>query len=800
VGVIKNYKLRIQTFWEKHNFLTESAYAAEKISLLNNRFHRLCNACKGGGIMPFKTVILIALAGFMMFCSALFAAGEIIYDIRVAGNQNIEASLILSAIPLRTGDPLDPEDAAKAIKTLNNLSVFSRVQIDSEPYRDGINLIISVSEYPIVDDVAYEGFSAVKKDKIDELVTLRKGSYWSAQLKNELLRKLKKEYYSKGYQNVSINVRENPLPNNRISLTIRAEEGKKVAVKSIRFTGNEQLDEKDLRKRMKTKTANLFRSGRFEQEKFDTDLVNVIGYYKKNGFIDARIVEWNLNPLDEKTLELLITVEEGVKYRFGSLSVEGNEKFTDEKIISSFTMKEGDAFDQEKFTMQLRSVYSLYWDEGYIYTDIETENIKADDLLNINLKITENTRAKIRQIKIAGNRRTKEKVIRRQLEIAPGDYFRQSQVLRSQNNIYNLGFFEPDIKLDYTPINNNGDIDLSLVVMDKSAGTANGGIGYNSQDKFVGTLSVSQNNLFGNNWSTSLKWEFGGSTQNFEYDFTNPNFYDTNLLLGFNLYHTLKTWSSFYYKINTQGATVRAGLPLPWVNRSRAVFGYSLYAKKYRITNMDAILANAAQNRSLIELDSLGTQITSSINATLSRDTRDNIFFPTTGTQVIMFSEVAGGPLGGDFNYFKQIAQVSWFIETWKKVTLRTKWRFGYVTPYSSSKDVPPDEKFYLGGTGPDGIRGYPDRSIGPSGGGTREIIFSTELGYPLGSDQIVALGFFDAGNSYNRLRDFNFLDLKKGVGAGIRIRSPLGLIGFDYAYNLEGGTWEPHIQFGTTF
>jgi len=144
--------------------------------------------------------------------------------------------------------------------------------------------------------------------------------------------------------------------------------------------------------------------------------------------------------------------------------------------------------------------------------------------------------------------------------------------------------------------------------------------------------------------------------------------------------------------------------------------------------------------------------------------------------------------------------QVNWYAEAWEKLTLRTKWRFGYVAPFGRSDDAPPDEKFYLGGTGVDGIRGFPDRSVGPAGGGTRAIIFSTELGYPIAGDQIIAVGFLDAGNSFNKMRDFNFLNFKKGVGAGIRIRSPFGLIGFDYAYNLNDGGWEPHLQFGTTF
>ncbi|HPK41124.1 MAG TPA: BamA/TamA family outer membrane protein, partial [Candidatus Cloacimonadota bacterium] len=200
-------------------------------------------------------------------------------------------------------------------------------------------------------------------------------------------------------------------------------------------------------------------------------------------------------------------------------------------------------------------------------------------------------------------------------------------------------------------------------------------------------------------------------------------------------------------------------------------------------------------------LDSLGWQNTSAISATVSRDSRDNFYYPTSGSRLILYSELAGGVLGGDFNYFKQIAEASWYTQTFWKLVLRTKWRMGYVTSYGGDKkDVPPDERFYLGGTGADGIRGYGDRSIGPIDGGKRDIIFSTEYTAPISSDQIIGLIFFDAGNSFNTFEEFNFLDFKKGTGLGIRIQSPLGLIGFDFAYNLELKTWEPHFQFGTNF
>jgi len=749
-----------------------------------------------------RRILLCSIFILLLGCLTqnLFAAGETIYEIKVSGAENIDPELVTSALSIHIGDTLDPEAVAKSIRNLYKMGIFSDIQVESEPYRTGVTLLIKIKENPVVSSIEYIGFKVVKQERIDELVNVKVGSYWSEGVKNQLLHKLKNEYALKGFSNADIQIFESRSANNKIGLKVQVDEGKRVSIKQITFAGNSAYEDKTLQKKMKTKPASFLRSGHFEQEKFDTDLQTLTAFYKKNGYIDVVVGPYEVQPLNEKHIEIVINIYEGTKYNFGGISIEGNEFYSAEELKKVFTIKMGEPFDQEVFDNELHNIYAKYFDEGFIYVSIVPNYVKEGDQLIVKLQINENNRARIRQIHITGNKRTKEKVIRRQLEVSPGDYFRQSQVMRSQQNIYNLGFFEQDIRLDYTPVNQEGDIDLQFDVADRSSGTANGGVGYNSQDKFVGQLSVSQNNLFGNNWSSNLSWEFGGNTQNFEFAFTNPNLLDTDILLGSNLYYTKKTWSSFYYEIFTRGAGLRVGRTIPWVDKTRAVIGYSLYSKKYRITEMSSILADSTANATLIELNQLGWRYTSATSLTLSRDTRDNVFFPTKGSQFTLYSEIAGGILGGNFDYFKQIAQVNWYMDTWEKLILRTKWRFCYVTPYGRSDDAPPDEKFYLGGTGADGIRGFPDSSIGPSGGGTRAIIFSTELGYPLGSDQIIAVAFFDAGNSYNKMRDFNFLNFKKGTGLGIRIRSPFGLIGFDYAYNINDGGWEPHLQFGITF
>ena len=208
---------------------------------------------------------------------------------------------------------------------------------------------------------------------------------------------------------------------------------------------------------MKTKPANILRSGRFEQEKFDTDIRNLEAFYKKNGFIDVQIEPQKPRQTGDRSLELIIRITEGQKYTFGSIDVKGNESFTTEAILEYFSLQSGETFDQGKFETQLSKIYMKYFEEGFIYAEIEPDLQKDGSQLNIHLNISEGTRARVRQftsqaISAPG------KVLRRQLEIAPGDYYRQTQLIRTQQNIYNLGFFEPDIKLDYTTINSDGDI------------------------------------------------------------------------------------------------------------------------------------------------------------------------------------------------------------------------------------------------------------------------------------------------------------------------------------------------------
>ncbi|MCD4817968.1 MAG: outer membrane protein assembly factor BamA [Candidatus Cloacimonetes bacterium] len=736
---------------------------------------------------------LIILISIILLSSILFAEENLILDINIEGNRYIETELIQSLLPFEVGDFLTLDKTSKAIKNLYQIGVFNNIEITTADISRGLSVTIIVQEFPLVSDIKFTGNKKIGKRKLKDTIEIQKGSYWSPFAKQEVANKIKEEYKLKGYHLITVDFSVKEVIGTEVEVIVSINEGHKVKIKKIKINGNKLITSKKLLGKLKTKRQSLLRSGKFDQEKFDEDLIKIVEYYNKKGFIDAHVISYE-KKIQDGHYYIDIYLFEGNPYYFGSVFTTGNTKFEDKQIISNFKFEKDDVFNLPKYEKFKQNVNAMYYEEGYIYSVIEEELEKEGERVNIKLNISENVRAKVRKILLTGNRKTKEKVIRRHLAIAPGDYFQQSRVMKSQQNIYNMGFFEPDITLDYQPINSNGDIDLTIKMNDKSSGSANGGIALNSQDGLVGQLAISHNNIFGNSWQAGVKWEFGGKTQNYDFNFTNPYFKDSSTLLGFNLYHTKKIWDT--YSIFTNGASVRVGRPLSFLNYSKIITGYSFYQKKYEI---DSGIDEEDISETLEELSEKGWQNTSSMSLTISRDSRDNYIFPTSGSDFTLYSEIAGGPLGGDFNYFKQIAQVSWFSKTFWEFALKVKWRMGFVTGYNG-KVVPPDERFYLGGTGPDGIRGYADRSVGPREGGLREILFSTEYGFPVAGDQIVSILFFDAGDSYDKFEEFNFWDLKKGVGTGIRIQSPFGLIGFDYAYNLASRRWEPHFQFGTTF
>lgn len=752
--------------------------------------------------MILRNKILLLLVFSLLICSLSLAQQDYNYinKISTEGNINVTDDLIISTSQLETGELYSQDDINTAIKNLYGLGLFKDISIFTRDYEDGLEVVISVKEWPVINSLEILGNEEVKKKTILSEISLGRGEYFSDRRKFKIRNKILALYREEGFQLAAIEFQEEELENNRINLNIEIMEGDEVRIKEIVFNGNKNMPSDELRGEIKTKPKGFFRSGKFELEKFKEDLVRIEDFYKSKGYINAEVLDWNTEYEEDSKLKMVIDVFEGNRYKLSDIAVEGNTRFDENQITSKLDLQKGEVFNEEEFNKKLADVRSMYFEDGYIYSTINRELDTKNDSVDITLNINENTRAKVRKIFIKGNKKTEEKIIRRKLAISPGDYFRQSLIMQTQRNIYNMGFFEPNIGIDYQPINDEGDIDLIFNVKDKVSGNANFGVNYDAINGFVGFISLAHNNLFGEAKKAEVKWEFSGKKQDYDISYTDPYVFNTNLLAGIDIYHTQNQWDDWNYEVHRTGGGFRIGSKIPWLNFSRFTTGFSLTNKEYKILHKDNEVIDELQN-----LVDEGKQISNSMYLSLERDNRNNIFRPSQGSYTKLYTEFAGSILGGNEEYVKQILQTNWHFPLFWKFAFGMKIRLGNIQPIGSADIVPLDEKFYPGGIGPDGIRGYPDRSIEPEDaeGANAEFITSYSINFPLSGDQIVGLAFLDAGNSY---RDFSAINphyLKRGAGVGVRVQTPMGLIGFDYAYGFDrdvNNKWEFHFQFGSTF
>lgn len=752
--------------------------------------------------MYFKTKYLVLfLVGILIFSNCFSQTDyDYINKISVTGNINVTGDLIKSTSQLRVGDIYEKAEINKAIKNIYNLGLFKDITISKNKYEDGVEVVISVDEYAVIENFEVTGNQEIKQKKILSEVKLSKGEYLTGKLKFKMKNAILDLYYEKGFRLATVNFEVEELPNNKVDLTIAIIEGSEVRIKKIIFKGNKNISSKKLLGEMKTKPKGFFRSGKFELEKFEEDLIRIEEFYKSEGYINAKVEDWDKEYNKSSKLILVIDVFEGNQYKLAHIKVKGNTRFKGEQITSQLDLQKGDVFNEEEFNKKLANVRSMYFEDGFIYSSINRQLETNKDSLDITLNINENNRAKVRKIFINGNKKTEEKIIRRKLAVFPGDYFRQSLIMQTQRNIYNMGFFEPNIGIDYQPINADGDIDLIFNVKDKVSGNANFGVNYDAVNGFVGFIKLAHNNLFGQAKKVELTWEFSGSKQNYDISYTDPYVFNSNILAGVDIFHTQNEWTDWNYEVHRTGGGLRAGSKVPWLNFTRFTTGFSYTEKYYEFINEDGTILDQVQ-----DLVDEGKKISNSMYLSLERDNRNNIFRPSQGSYTKFYTEIAGSILGGNEEYLKQTFQTNWHFPLFWEFSFGMKVRMGNILPLGSKDVVPLDEKFYPGGIGPDGIRGYPDRSIEPEDteGANAEFITSYSITVPLSGDKIIGLAFLDAGNSYRDFSAINLQYLKKGAGVGVRVQTPMGLIGFDYAYGFDrdvNNKWEFHFQFGSTF
>jgi outer membrane protein insertion porin family len=795
-----------------------------------------------------------------------------ILGITVEGNKTADASTIISNSGLKLGDEIQltaDQNIMNAIKQLWTLNLFSdiNVYVDKQ-VSDGVFLLIKVKEYPRYEKSLFLGNDAESTSDLQAKVDLQRGQILKPQeenkIKNDILKLYEKDGYlnaqinfenfvyytadtskeditvkwrnekdSTNYQSVKYDLKENSYLNlidkikDRILLVIKINENQKVKVRHIVFKGNKSFSDSDLKSALdnteEAKWWKFWSSADFDPQKFEDDKKSLTTFYQKNGYRDAQVISDSLiYSNDKKDLTILIQVYEGTQYFIRNITWEGGSDIPEKVLVERLNFKTGDVYDYPKFEQNLHGnkdqndVASLYLDNGYLMFNLKTtENKVGSDSMDVNIHIDEHNQFRVGKVIIAGNDKTKDKVIRRELYTIPGEFFNRALLLRSIQQLANLKYFNSEKLYGADGINtslkNDSTVIVTFNVEEKSSDYLNASVGYSGSYGFSGSMGITLSNFsldqpfsLGGGQILSFNWQFGVSNiyRTFTLGFTEPWFMDSPTMVGVEVFDTRQ---EYVYDMSEAGADAKVGRRLRWPDDYFYIQGMLRY-------QYNDILDGAG-------VYSTGVTHQYTAGVTISRKNIDNPVFPSTGSNVSLDGQLSGGwILPGNLNYYKISFLTEWYKQllNTNRVTWYTATEMDYIHELDAftSTHINPFERFMMGGNGLEiatvPLRGYDDRSIGPTSGGDVAIRYTTEIRVAVTMEPVplYLLTFAEAGNVFLNIEHTDPFELRRAAGVGARIMiNPIGLIGFDLGYGFDrqavnGKTpaWLFAFQFGKGF
>lgn len=782
--------------------------------------------------------------------------------VTVQGTQNLDKNAIVTLSGLTLGDKImvPGEDLSKAISKLWDQNLFTDIQIDvSQIEENTIFLVIKLQELPKLSKFAFKGISKSETDNIRDKIDLVRGEIINENLINNTKHIIQKHFEDKGYLNTTVEIDQNTDPSivSGIILDININKGDKIKINQINIFGAQAFSEKKLKRQLKEtkekKFFRIFKTSKFIQDSFEEDLEQVIALYKEKGYRDARIIKTEKRDQAKNTLDLDIIIEEGIQYYFRDIDWLGNTKYKSEYLDQLLGIQSGDLFDEKMMNERLQmsmsgtDISSLYMDDGYLFFNIDpVEILVEEDSIDFEIRIYEGKQATINKVTVVGNTKTNEHVIMREIRTKPGELFRRSDIIRSQEELNRLNYFNPQtLGVNPKPDPQTGNVDIEYSVEEKPSDQIElqGGWG---AGRMMGTFGVTFNNFSVKNildkstWSPlpsgdgqriSLRASSNGSYyQNYSFSFTEPWLGGNKPnSLTFSAYHSIQDYSTAEQdnRMDITGINIGLGKRLKWPDDYFSM-SQSISFQKYDL-----------KNRTLVTGFDNGISKNLTYKVVLSRSSVFDPVFPKTGSKFTFTGDFT--PPYSLFNdkdyanmtlkekyewleYYKIKLNGTWYANPFADLVVKAHSEFGLLSAYNSDIGIPPFERFYVGGSGLTsgynlnaretvGLRGYNDGMVSNhlEGGASIYSKYILELRYPLSlnpSSTIYATAFAEAGNAWGQFNDFNPFQVKRSMGMGVRIFMPMfGLLGFDFAYGydplpgtLEKSGWQTHFSIGQQF
>jgi outer membrane protein insertion porin family len=600
------------------------------------------------------------VAMFFVTCAALFSPASAYgqaepptvrsIDVQYSGPATVSKEVILAQIRTAVGQPYSDSTVEDDIRSLYKTGAIQNVRIFAQPQEDGVKVIVAVQTRQVLRELVIDGARRVSAKKLRKEIGVKLNAPVNEDSLQKARQKIIDRYQSKGFTGIEVDFRVEPIDESRGTARViyTVNEGVKGAVGRIHFEGNEHFSDRILRKQMKTRGKTMIafidKSGRLDEVQLQQDLDSVKEFYQNRGYVDVEVQEVGR---ERKKGPLLITIgiKEGTLYHVNKLSFTGYKQTSEEKIRKVIKMKEGTVYSPKQLHDDAKAVADAYGSGGYVDLVVLPQGTPAGaGLIDVHYKIEEGNRSFVERINIIGNTRTKDKVIRREVLISPGDVFNTMRVETTKKRLENLGYFtKVETYPDETGV--EGRKDLVILVEEKRTGSLNFGAGYSTVDKLIGFVELTQGNFDITNWpgltgggqKFRAKAQVGNQRQDFTLAVTEPFFLDQRLSLGGQLFYSEASYLSSVYEQRNYGFSLEARKPL--VSSLYLILGYTL--QNYDIFNVASHVSPAI-------LAEEGTTTKSMVTTSLVWDRRDNPFLTRRGERIMLTGYVSGGPLGGD--------------------------------------------------------------------------------------------------------------------------------------------------------
>ena len=729
-------------------------------------------------------------------------------EVQYVGPQTIAKERVLAQLRTKPGQPYSESLVEQDIRALYATGAVQNVRIFGEQDGERVKVMVVLQTRSLVNEIEINGAERISAKSLRKRIDLKINGRLTEQNLEEARQKIIEAYQAKGFTNVDVKYKvdtDEARGTSRVVYTIT--EGTKGAVNAVRFEGNTKFGDRILRKQMKTKGKTLYsfidKSGRLDETQLEQDLNAVKEYYQDHGYIDVEVKEVRRERTNGK-LTLVVVLAEGPIYHVGKLSIHGEKVANEQRIRALLKMKEGSVYSPKQVRDDTKKVTDAYGSGGYVDLRVSPQGVPGGPgKIDVTYSIEEGQPSFVQRINIVGNTRTKDKVIRREVLIAPGDILNSVRVETTKKRLDNLGYFS---KVETYPEDTGvtGRKDLTIQVEEKRTGSLNFGAGFSTIDQLVGFVELTQGNFDLLNWpgftgagqKFRARIQFGSQRKDVVISLTEPYFLDRRLSLGGQVFYSEADFLSSIYSQRNYGFSLDLRKPIT---------SFLYVSLNYRLENTE--LFNIDPNASSALLLEAGKATKSEITTSLVFDTRDNPFLTRRGQRVVLTPYIAGGPLGGNTQIYGFDLQASQYFRLWKDTILLFNGEVATVDTWGNGDRVRIYDRLFLGGS--NDLRGFNYRDVSPRDingeplGGQSSARFTIEYTVPL-IEKARAAVFYDTGFVNASPWDFNTNQIVSDVGVGLRLDLPIGPIRIDYGIPIQkasfGGNGKFNFNVGYQF